>query len=314
MFKKLLFIVFLTMVFVQPAESFGKRYDVKSGIVKFKTSGSADGTETLYFEDHGKREARYTETSVSFFGINQTTQTVNIIDGEWSYSYDPKTRKGSRVDYKKQIEQMTNGQAKDMKNFSKDVLKAMDAKKIGTEKVLNKKADVYLVENMGYKIWLYKGVPLKVEVNFMGFNFNMEAVSFEENVRIDAAMLKVPTDVEFTDVTEYVQNVNAAELNDAMGAMKNARSQVSSQDMEEAQRQMAEAQKQFAEAQKKMQEAQAQMEAEQASNTANGGNFAQETMSGAADSAGSAVQESVNDAAKTGVKKLFGGAMKSLFK
>ena len=38
-----------------------KKYNIKSGIIEYEMKGVQTGTQTLYFDDWGKKEATYSE-------------------------------------------------------------------------------------------------------------------------------------------------------------------------------------------------------------------------------------------------------------
>ena len=72
-----------------------KRYKVKSGIIQYKMTGMQNGTEILYFDNWGLREAKYTQTEISVMGMTQKENKVTVLDGNKIYTYDPVQRTGT---------------------------------------------------------------------------------------------------------------------------------------------------------------------------------------------------------------------------
>ena len=182
-----------------------KRYDVKSGIVKYKTTTSGkvmggtvkgSGTESLYFKDWGAVELREKKskqtTNVNVFGMKKTqtdeTHTMDKLDNGKSYSVDFK----DKVIYVNDDMAMTmmKQSGTDAGKAGKEMLKSMGGKKIGNEKVLGYNCEVWSV--MGGKQWIYKGVMLKLEMEMMGLKTVTEAVSAKFNVSVPDSKFKLP--------------------------------------------------------------------------------------------------------------------------
>ena len=182
-----------------------KRYDVKSGMVEYKTTISGktmggtvkgSGTESLYFKDWGAVELREKKskqtTNVNVFGMNKTqtstTHTMNKLDNGKSYS----------VDFNEKVIYTGNDMAMNMmKNTGtdagkagKEMLESMGGKKVGNEKVLGYNCEVWSVP--GGKMWVYKGVLLKMDMTVMGVRSLTEAVSAKFNVSVPDSKFKLP--------------------------------------------------------------------------------------------------------------------------
>ena len=182
-----------------------KRYDVKSGIVHYKTTTSGkvmggtvkgSGTESLYFKDWGAIELKETKskqtTNVNVFGMKQTqtdeTHTMDKLDNGKSYSVDFK----DKVIYEGDDMAMTmmKQSGTDAGKAGKDMLKSMGGKKTGNEKVLGYNCEVWTVP--GGKEWLYKGVVLKIDMNVMGVRTIQEATDAKFNISVPDSKFKLP--------------------------------------------------------------------------------------------------------------------------
>ncbi len=179
-----------------------KRYEIKSGIVETETTGTMNsGTETIYFDDYGRREAKYTKTTVSVPGVNikQTSNQLTIMDGDWMYSIDLDKKTGYKMKPEMLEDMAKNQGTKDLGKVGKEMLEQMGGKKVGEEKVLGKNADVWEMSNMGTKIWVWKGITLKTETNMMGMKINQTATKLEINVSVPDEKFEVPEDVSISE-------------------------------------------------------------------------------------------------------------------
>lgn len=179
-----------------------KRYEIKSGIIETETSGTMNsGTETIYFDDYGQREAKYTTTTVSVPGMNikQTSNQLTIIDGNWMYSIDLDKKTGYKMK-PPMLEELAKGQSTDdLAKVGKEMLEQMGGKKIGEEKILGKTAEIWEMASMGTKIWVWKGITLKTETNMMGMEIKQSAIRLETNIPVSNTKFKIPDDITISE-------------------------------------------------------------------------------------------------------------------
>ena len=206
--RKLLF-VSLSFVFISTQVLYAKtkRYEVESGMVTYTITGSGNimgmkrethGHKTLYFEDYGNVEVQETEETTTAMGrTNQLHRLVKIQDG-MIYSVDYKQKMITKQD----MSQLING--KDMSKMGKEMLKEMGGKKVGEGKVLGFSCEIW--EAMGTnKMWIYKGVTLKTEINIMGMIQKEEATEVKFGISIPSDKLKLP-DYPTQSMEEMIQH------------------------------------------------------------------------------------------------------------
>ena len=182
-----------------------KRYEVKSGIVKYTSTISGkvlggkiagSGTESLDFKDWGALELKEVNskqtTTMKFFGKKKvettSTHTMTKLDNGESYLADlnNKTIIANR-DLGMDLMIQSN---KDAGEAGMSMLESMGGKKVGTESVLGHSCEIWDV--MGAKQWLYKGVPLKMEVTVLGIKTITQATSAKFDVSVADANFKLP--------------------------------------------------------------------------------------------------------------------------
>ena len=197
--KFLTIFALLLFVIINSTYSFDfKKYEIKSGKVEYKVSGMGEGTQTLYFDDWGTISAEFVSTITKMFGMKVESKTLNILDKYWSYSIDLKEKNGTKI-AKKDIEDLYKSlKEEDMEKLGRKIMEDLDAKQLPNETILGKSCEVWEIPTLSSKVWTYKMVPLKTEMNIMGKQV-IEAVSFEENIAIPKDKLQVPKGIKITE-------------------------------------------------------------------------------------------------------------------
>ena len=182
-----------------------KRYNVKSGIIKYKstTSGkmmgskiTGSGSESLYFKDYGALELREEQstktTRIKFFGREKVKtdkeHSMNKLDNGKNYLVDFKTKTiTENTDAAMEMMKQSNTDAGEA---GKGMLKSMGGEKIGNETYQGYNCEVWKIP--GGKQWLYKGVMLKIEMKVLGITTVKEATSVKFNVSVPSSSFKLP--------------------------------------------------------------------------------------------------------------------------
>ncbi len=87
----LFFLLVISYANADSVRSSTKRYpNSKSGIIKYKISGTITGTEIHYYEDWGRREAIYTKTTMKLRGATVDRNTLTLLEdnGLWINNVD----------------------------------------------------------------------------------------------------------------------------------------------------------------------------------------------------------------------------------
>jgi hypothetical protein len=186
---KLIFILVVLLAFEGYAQNF-KRYAFKSGIVQYKYKGKTTGTETLYFDDYGRKEAKYTHTVSKMFGVKTVEDKIVVLDGATVITYDENTGVSSK-NINPLLSSLSEDDNFDYEEFGLKTMESLGFKKIGTETVLGKDCDVW--EGMG-TIWVWKGLAIKTEMNMMGVYFVISATDVKTDVAVPAKKFVIPAD------------------------------------------------------------------------------------------------------------------------
>ena len=177
------------------------RYKVRSAIVNYKVTGMQEGTETLYFDRWGMREARYTETEIKMMGMGVKTHNLTLLDGEFTYAVDliKKTGTKAKTPMMEALMRKAESENRDLTDVCRDMMVQMGGKVVGEEEILGKNCQIWEIGNMKTKTWIWNGIALKSETSMMGTQTS-EATSIEIDVDIPEDKLTLPSDISMSDI------------------------------------------------------------------------------------------------------------------
>ncbi len=182
----------------------------KTGIIKYEIYGATTtGTELLYYDDWGSREAKYITTTMDLGGVTVTRNTLVLLEenGQWINSVDLNARTGIRMRnprYKESIGQSRREREKNEENKNIDA----GGRKIEIERVLGKPCVVWEVQYSGIKTCKWNGIVLK-KISGPGFSRTTTvATEIDECVSIPEEKFTIPPDIEMktVDITTFHGN------------------------------------------------------------------------------------------------------------
>lgn len=176
-----------------------KRYGIESGMIEYTMSGTQTGTETIYFDRWGLREAKYTQSDKNMMGMNEKTETLIFFDGAWMYTIDLIRKTGTKMENPLLNDLSDESPNKDLAKLGEEMLSGMGGIQVGSENILGKTCEVWEAEEISFKSWVWKGIALKTQVNMMGMGSNVIATRIEEGVKIPEEKFTIPRDVEISE-------------------------------------------------------------------------------------------------------------------
>ena len=181
--------------------SYPKRYLVESGIVEYEMTGMQKGTETIYFDRWGWREAKYTNTEISIGSISRKENRFTIMDGEWIYNIDLEHRTATKTKNPMLAQFIEAAKKKDqsLTELGEEMMRNMGGEKGGTDTVAGQPCDVWVNKKLGSKSCVWKGVTLKSQLSMAGMQVSSTATRFSENATIPADKTTIPSDVKITE-------------------------------------------------------------------------------------------------------------------
>ena len=182
----------------------------KTGIIKYEIYGATTvGTEVLYYDDWGSREAKYITTTMDLGGVTVTRNALVLLEenGQWINTVDLNARTRIRMRnprYKESIGQSRREREKNEENKNIDA----GGRKIEIERVIGKPCVVWEVQYSGIKTCTWNGIVLK-KISGPGFSRTTTvATKIDERVSIPEEKFTIPPDIEMktVDITTFHGN------------------------------------------------------------------------------------------------------------
>ncbi len=202
-------------------------YKVKSGYVKYKMSGSTEGTHEIWWDNYGdwQREEENSTTTTKMFGMKNVSKkhTVVITKGKLIWTADLEKNTGVKAInpmYDMMQNQMAGMSEEEQEDMGMGILNGLGGKKEGTDMVMGYECDV--IKAMGTKVWSYKNVPLKTKSNVMGIKSSKEATVFKPNMSVSASKFQPLSNIDYKFPDKSMEEEFEAALNnpDGVGAAK----------------------------------------------------------------------------------------------
>jgi hypothetical protein len=189
---------------VSAAADTEKRYQIKSAmIMKTETNSMMKGEKTIttWFDNYGAVEVTESESKLEIMGQKIEEKTWSMIRDGILYTCNVGENKGSKIDLSKTFDAKNI----DWSKLSDDLMKQYGIKKAGSEELLGRTCEKWIMENgpagatATYLVW--KNIMLNNETKAAGITLVTKVTQLDENASIPAGKLELPKDVEFLDMT-----------------------------------------------------------------------------------------------------------------
>ncbi len=182
----------------EDTQKIAKRAEYRSGFVEYITKGFTNGTQTLYFDEWGFKNA-----VIQTMEVGKTkVQTHIIITEGWTYQINKtenryiKVKNDDSEKYRKLYEKYKNND-----DATAALLKEAGGKLIGKEKFMEKECDIWDMTQQNSKNWLWKGLILKSVMSTPFGELIFEATKINLNTAIPDSVFEIPKNVEFKIAT-----------------------------------------------------------------------------------------------------------------
>ncbi|MCJ7765785.1 MAG: hypothetical protein MUP09_07590, partial [Thiovulaceae bacterium] len=198
----------LAAVWLQAADSpWDVRLPFKSATIFYEVSGMEKGSETLYIEEYGKKEAKYRKTTGKVMYQIMETDKIEVTTPDWLYDIDMIERTGTKITnpakvYKQEYKKLT---AKEKKTVTANAEKMGKNSMGGMEATVEKNAATLLgypcdkTTVMGTTVYTIHdtGIALKTESKVMGMSSKSVALKLEKG-KVPASVFALPKGVTIT--------------------------------------------------------------------------------------------------------------------
>ena len=200
-------ILFFSLVFayanVESGTNTPKRYPKsKSGIIKYEISGLAiEGTEVVYYDDWGSREATHTKTTMDWGGVLVTKNALTFLEdnGRWINNVDLDSRTGIRMKNPRYKEYIGKSRIK-LEKLAEN--KNMDAggERREIEMIAGKPCIVWEVRTTGVNTYTWNGIILKKTCGSGYLRATRVATEITERIPIPEEKFTIPPDIQIKTV------------------------------------------------------------------------------------------------------------------
>lgn len=183
---------------------------MKSYVIEYKMVMSAEQVKststTTQWIDMGKDKfAMESATMTEMMGTKQSSKTLILEDGEFSYMIDLEAKTGYKSKIGEGEDDPTDLIKSDDEVTFRQMIEKEGGKILGNETFLGKDCIVIEISEkaddgkaLATKMWYYKGIPLKMSNK----SYTMEATKFEENVSIPASRFEVPAGITMSEMPD----------------------------------------------------------------------------------------------------------------
>ncbi len=183
-----------------------KRYPFKSAIIELQYGGSSSGTQFIYIDDYGMREAKIDSFMTEMFGMQAPTHKIQIQDWDSTFSADLVKRSGMSG-----LNPLTANERKQLSLAGEEIAKGMGME-AGEETVAGKTCKVWSLESLGSRVWLWNDITLKSEVDLGDVKQQLEAKRIEIDVPVPADKFHLPGGIKIVtpeDMQKMLQKLDS---------------------------------------------------------------------------------------------------------
>ncbi len=172
-------------------------FGIKSGIVEMTTDFMGDQKQTLYFDDYGRKQALYTTTTVTMFGMTQTSHSVSINADGKSTEIDVEKKTATRRSAAPPASSLP-----DVAQLTEKMKKDYKLEPLPEREILGRKCQGFgmVVMGMPIKGWTWKGLPMLTMTRVGNGMVTVKVVSLQEDVAVPAEKFAVPSDLPVQDI------------------------------------------------------------------------------------------------------------------
>jgi hypothetical protein len=177
-----------------------KIFGIKSGIIEYEITGSQTGIKKLYFDDWGRKQAEYTNSTIKVGKYTKHSNLLKITTGDLQYIINLEKTTGTKrenplIEKIIELKNQTN-----YGEFGEQLLLISGGFESGRDIVADKKCKVYEFKKQNSKSWVWNWLMLKSETKRGKINISVIAKKIEENVFIDDTVFSPPKNVLIIEV------------------------------------------------------------------------------------------------------------------
>jgi len=174
-----------------------KRFEIKEGMIEYEMNIMITTVKmTTYFKDYGAVQASIMETDM--MGVKTVERELQKNGEHYRFKMTEKTGEKIIMDTEE-----TDPMEINFANLSDEAKAKYKIKETGEEKFLDKPCKIFTTEaeEGTSKMWIWKGIPLKMSVAAQGMNFDLlTAKKVSESPTFPADIFEIPAGFTITEV------------------------------------------------------------------------------------------------------------------
>lgn len=159
------------------------------GTISYVVTEGATGSVESRFDLAGLLTATTTDLAYTLFGMETTSNALEIQDGDYTYTYDLTKQSG-----KSSIDKTPSDllRYKSMEESRLALLEANGGERLANETVLNRDCERWVMKEGKYReLWLWKGLVLKAVVKTARLTYAYEATE----ILLEQPSIDYPTEI-----------------------------------------------------------------------------------------------------------------------
>jgi len=196
-------------IFVTDQKIFG----IKSGIIDYEITGSQTGTKKLYFDDWGRKQAEFTNSTIKVGKYTKHSNLLKITKGDWQYIMDLENETGIKRENPiiENIIELNN--QINYGEFGEQLILINGGFESGGDIVADKNCRVYEFKSKNTKSWIWNWLMLKSETKRGNVDITVIAKNIEEDITIPDTVFSPPKNILITEVDLESLRNQAGETN-----------------------------------------------------------------------------------------------------
>jgi len=177
-----------------------KIFRIKTGIIEYEITGSQTGTKKLYFDDWGRKQAEFTNSTVKVRKYTKHSNLLKITKGDWQYIINLENITGLKrenpvIEKMIELRNQTN-----YGEFGEQLLLISGGFESGHDIVAGKKCKIYEFKKQNTKSWIWNWLMLKSETKRGNINITVIAKKVELDVSIADTVFSPSKNILITEV------------------------------------------------------------------------------------------------------------------
>lgn len=177
-----------------------KIFAVKSGIVEYEITGSQTGTKKLYFDDWGRIQAEFSNSTISVDKYSKHSNLLKITKNNKQYVINLDNKTGTKRENPVIEKMMELGEQINYGEFGEQLILIDGGYESGSDIVMDKSCKVYRFIKQNKTWWVWKWILLKSEINRGRVKINIKATDIKTDIEIPENIFSIPPDVMITEI------------------------------------------------------------------------------------------------------------------